>query len=207
MDKSVSIVVSRENKNIRKLAQGWYGLTDEQMKDCDVHHNPPRHKGGRDIPEHLYVYHNTMHNAVHEDDFTKWARKGYDERKRRGTENKKGVFLGGGTPKKLKPTEEELKILKLRQSGKSRKEVAELLGITVGKVKRAVRECSKFGYKLHLKPGPQKGCDGRPQSEETIEKIKEKRKEQILTEESNKRRSETMKRRCKEKTWSRRKKK
>lgn len=76
MEKTSSLVLFRPAKNYRKLAQEWYGLTDEQMVEMDVHHNPPIHKGGQNIPEHLYVYHNTLHNAVHGDDFTKWARKG-----------------------------------------------------------------------------------------------------------------------------------
>ena len=76
MKKEVSIVLSQERKNYRKLAQDWYGLTNEQMRDMDVHHNPPRHEGGRDIPEHLFVYHRTLHAAIHGNDFTKWARKG-----------------------------------------------------------------------------------------------------------------------------------
>ena len=76
MDKEVSIVLSREGRSHRRIAQEWYGLTDEQMVDMDVHHNPPRSKGGRNIPEHLYVYHNTLHSAVHEDDFVLWSRKG-----------------------------------------------------------------------------------------------------------------------------------
>ena len=206
MRKEVSIVLSRERSSARKLVQEWYGLTDEQMKDCDVHHNPSRSDGGRNIPEHLYVYHFTLHNAVHEDDFTKWARSGYEERKRRGTENKKGVRLGGGTPKKTKPSERDLLILKLRQSGLSRKEVSDFLGVSENAVKRAVMECKRFGYELHLKPGPKKGCPGKPQTPESREKIKEKRKEQVITEESKQKRSETMKKVCKEKSWSRRKK-
>ena len=76
MEKEVSIVLSVERRNHRKLAQEWYGLTDEQMKDCDVHHNPPRHQGGRNIPEHLFVYHNTLHSAVHGGEFILWAREG-----------------------------------------------------------------------------------------------------------------------------------
>jgi hypothetical protein len=74
MDKEVSIVLSKESSNYRKLAQTWYGLTDEQMKDCDVHHNPRRSEGGRNIPEHLFVYHNTLHSAVHESEFVIWCR-------------------------------------------------------------------------------------------------------------------------------------
>ena len=74
MKKEVSIVLSSERKNYRKLAQEWFGLTDEQMKDCDVHHNPPRHQGGRNIPEHLFVYHYTLHAAIHENNWTAWAR-------------------------------------------------------------------------------------------------------------------------------------
>ena len=76
MKKEVSIVLSVERKNYRKLAQNWYGLTNEQMEGMDVHHNPPRHQGGRNIPEHLFVYHYTLHAAVHGDHLTIWARKG-----------------------------------------------------------------------------------------------------------------------------------
>jgi len=76
MKKEVSIVLSPEEPNHRKLAQEWYGLTSEQMVDMDVHHNPPRSQGGRNIPEHLFVYHKTLHTAVHDDDFVQWARKG-----------------------------------------------------------------------------------------------------------------------------------
>jgi hypothetical protein len=85
MNKEVSIVLSVERKNYRRLAQEWFGLTDEQMVDMDVHHNPARHQGGRNIPEHLFVYHNTLHSAVHGDDFTKWARKGAASVKIRNT--------------------------------------------------------------------------------------------------------------------------
>jgi hypothetical protein len=74
MNKEVSIVLSVERKNYRKLAQEWFGLTDEQMVDVDVHHNPARHQGGRNIPEHLFVYHKTLHSAVHGNDFVLWAR-------------------------------------------------------------------------------------------------------------------------------------
>ena len=69
-------MLSREVRNFRKLAQEWFGLTDEQMKDCDVHHNPPRSQGGRNIPEHLFVLHPTLHAAVHQHDFVLWAREG-----------------------------------------------------------------------------------------------------------------------------------
>jgi hypothetical protein len=65
MDKSLAIVLSRPVANYRKLAQEWYGLTDEQMVGRHVHHNPPRHQGGRDIPEHLYVYTPEVHDYVH----------------------------------------------------------------------------------------------------------------------------------------------
>jgi hypothetical protein len=76
MDREVSIVLSGERADYRKVAQKWYGLTNEQMIGMDVHHNPARHEGGRDIPEHLYVYHNTLHSSVHEDEFVLWSRVG-----------------------------------------------------------------------------------------------------------------------------------
>ena len=93
MDKEVSIVLSVERENYRKLAQDWYGLTDAQMEEMDVHHNPARHQGGRNIPEHLFVYHNTLHTAVHGDEFTKWARQGGRIGGQKSVEEKIG-FLG-----------------------------------------------------------------------------------------------------------------
>ena len=143
-----SIVFSPNNWNYRKIAQHHYNLTDEQMEKIDVHHNPSRCEGGRNIPEHLYIYHPITHKAIHDKKAIEWARKS------RGNKNGKR----GKPPTKINPTSQELKILKLRQSGLSRKEVADLLGIKEHQVKRAVKECSKFGYILHLKPGPKRGC-------------------------------------------------
>lgn len=76
MDREVSIVLSIERRDYRRVAQNWYGLTNQQMMGMDVHHNPARHEGGRNIPEHLYVYHNTLHAAVHDGEFVLWAREG-----------------------------------------------------------------------------------------------------------------------------------
>jgi hypothetical protein len=200
-----AIVLSTDKYNYRKVAQEHYGLTDEQMKDIDIHHNPPRCEGGRNIPEHLYVYSPELHAAVHETESVLWARKGYESRKKNGTENKKGIRTGGGPSKKTKPTQQELAILKYRQSGLTRKEVADLLGLKEHQVKRAIRECSKFGYELHLKPGPKKGCENKPHTEESKQKIREKRAQQVFSEESNKKRSESMKKHCQFHKWSRKK--
>jgi hypothetical protein len=100
MDKEVSIVLSVERKNYRKLAQEWYGLTDEQMKDCDVHHNPARHEGGRNIPEHLFVYHETLHSAVHGDELTRFAREGGKLGGQKCLEERIG-FLGASREQRL----------------------------------------------------------------------------------------------------------
>ncbi len=188
------IILSPNYSNYRKVAQQHYGLTDEQMKDMDVHHNPPRCEGGRNIPEHLYVYHPETHKIIHDKQAINWAKKS------------KGNSTGkrGKPPKKTEPTQQELAILKYRQSGLSRKEVADLLGLKEHQVKRAVKECSRFGYKLHLKPGPKKGCEGKPHTEESKEKIREKRAQQVFTQESLDKRSESMKSHCKSHTWSRR---
>lgn len=201
-----AIVLSPNNSNYRKVAQKHWGLTNEQMKCMDVHHNPPRCKEGRNIPEHLYVYSPELHAQVHEKESILWARKGYEARKKNGTENKKGVSTGGGTSKKTEPTQQELAILKYRQSGLSRKEVADLLGLKEHQIKRAVKECSRFGYKLHLKSGPKKGCAGKQHTEKSKEKIRKKRAEQVFTEETQNKKSNKMKEICKNKTWSRKKK-
>ena len=200
-----AIVLSPNYSNYRMVAQKHYKLTDEQMKDIDIHHNPPRCEGGRNIPEHLYVYHPTLHAQVHENESVLWARKGYETRKKNGTENKKGVRVGGGPPKKIEPTQQELLILKYRQSGMSRKEVAYLLGLKEHQVKRAICECSKFGYKLHLKSGPKKGCENKTHSEETKQKIREKREQQVFSQESLDKRSDSMKKHCQSHKWSRKK--
>lgn len=65
MEREVSIILVKEAKNYRKLAQQHYGLTDEQMMGMHVHHNPRRCDGGRNIPEHLYVYSPDNHDYVH----------------------------------------------------------------------------------------------------------------------------------------------
>ena len=200
-----SIVLSPNYSNYRKLAQIHYSLTDEQMKGTDVHHNPPRCEGGRNIPEHLYVYSPEIHAIIHENESVLWARKGYETRIKNGTENKKGVWTGGGSPKKTEPTQQEFAVLKYRQSGLSRKEVADLLGLKEHQVKRAVRECSKFGYVLHLKPGPKRGCEGKLHTEEAKEKIREKRAKQVFSEDTQRKKSESMKKHCKTHTWVRRK--
>lgn len=143
-----SIVLSTNNWNYRKVAQYHYNLTDEQMEGIDVHHNPPRCEGGRNIPEHLYIYHPITHKAIHDKQALGWARKSGGNR----------TGKRGKPATKIEPTPQELKILKLRQSGLSRKEVADLLALKEHQIKRAIRECSKFGYVLHLKSGPKKGC-------------------------------------------------
>jgi hypothetical protein len=86
MEKSLSIVLSPEVSDYRKVAQKSWGLTDEQMKGKHVHHHPPRSEGGRNIPEHLYVCSPSMHShGWHDGEYfieqaaigaTKGARKG-----------------------------------------------------------------------------------------------------------------------------------
>jgi hypothetical protein len=108
-----AIVLSPNYSNYRKVAQKHYGLTDEQMIEMDVHHNPPRCEGGRNIPEHLYVYHPATHKLIHDKQAINWAKKS----KGNSTEKR------GKPPKKTEPTSQELLILKCRKLGMSRKEV------------------------------------------------------------------------------------
>jgi len=191
-----AIVLSTDKYNYRKVAQAHYGLTDEQMKDIDIHHNPPICEGGRNIPEHLYVYHPATHKLIHNTQAINWAKKS-----KGNTTEKRGKPL-----KKTEPTQQELLILKYRQSGMSRKEVVDLLGLKEHQVKRAICECSKFGYKLYLKSGPKKGCENKTHGEETKQKIREKREQQFFSQESLDKRSESMKKHCQSHTWSRKNK-
>lgn len=62
MLREVSIVLSSETTNYRQVAQRHWGLTDEQMKGMHVHHFPPKSRGGRNVPEHLYVCSESMHH-------------------------------------------------------------------------------------------------------------------------------------------------
>jgi hypothetical protein len=110
MDKEVSIVLSVEKDDYRKIAQKWYGLTNEQMAGMDVHHNPARYEGGRNIPEHLYVYHNTLHSAVHESDLVLWSR----EAGRKGAETNRKNGTGLSDPQvREKALEKQRKIVEL----------------------------------------------------------------------------------------------
>ena len=93
--------------------------------------------------------HPATHKIIHDKQAINWAKKS----KGNSTEKR------GKPPKKTEPTSQELLILKCRKIGMSRKEVADLLGLKDHQVKRAIRECSKFGYELNLKPGPKKGCE------------------------------------------------
>jgi len=113
MDKSVSLVLSKESVNYRKLAQKWYGLTDDQMVGMDVHHNPPRHLGGRNIPEHLFVYSESLHSSIH-GNFTGYARLGAKEAHKIKNEEGKSITavkagqIGGKAKKNWGLTPEEL---------------------------------------------------------------------------------------------------
>ncbi len=129
MDKEVSIVLSAERDDYRKVAQKWYGLTNEQMKGMDVHHNPPRCKGGRNIPEHLYVYHNTLHSAVHESDLVLWSR----EAGRKGAETNRKNRTGLSDPK-----------IREKALNKQRKSV-EIIHVETGETFRfpSIREAAK----------------------------------------------------------------
>lgn len=91
MNRDVSLVFFKESESYRKIAQKWYGLTDEQMAGMDVHHNPPRSKGGRNIPEHLYVYHPTLHSVIHESNFVVWSRTGAKKVHEKKNEDGKSV--------------------------------------------------------------------------------------------------------------------
>jgi hypothetical protein len=94
MDRELSIVLSRESSNYRSMAQTHYGLTSEQMRGVHVHHNPSRSKGGRNIPEHLYVYSPSMHRfAAHGgEEWIEWAQKGSEKALEVNRETNTGVY-------------------------------------------------------------------------------------------------------------------
>ena len=157
-----AIVLSPNKYNYRRVAQLHYNLSDEELAEVDIHHNPPRHLGGRNIPEHLYIYHPTTHAAIH-GGYTEYARRGakaaWEARVAKGMG--KGYRTGGGAPKKTKLRAIEIEIGKLASMGMKRKEIMEKLNLTEHQVKRAVAECRKAGLVINTKPGPKKGSPQR----------------------------------------------
>lgn len=153
MEKSVSIVLSREVKNYRDLAQVWYNLTDEQMIGMDVHHNPSKREGGRNIPEHLFVYSESMHSVVHGDDFTKWARKGAAAAHAKKDANGKSIAAVNAGKKAGKPgidwglTPEELRQRNRGRGALQPKEVRQENGRRMGKASTSQRwRCLVTGF-------------------------------------------------------------
>ena len=68
---------------------------------CDIicrANNPPICEGGRNIPEHLYVYHPATHKLIHNTQAINWAKKS-----KGNTTEKRGKPL-----KKTEPTQQEL---------------------------------------------------------------------------------------------------
>ena len=102
MEKCLSIVLSPDVSNYRKVAQVHWGLTDAQMKGMHVHHHPPVSEGGRNIPEHLYVCSPSMHaHGWHSGEYfieqaaigaAKGAAKGGSIGGRKNVENKTGWY-------------------------------------------------------------------------------------------------------------------
>jgi hypothetical protein len=201
MDRNVSIVLSPGTANYRKVAQKHWGLTDEQMKGMHVHHCPPVSEGGRNIPEHLYVCSPNMHqHGWHNDEF-------FVLQAGKSSGNKHGKR--GKPSLKTTPTERDLKVYDLRKRGLSSTQIAEKLGISKAMAKNSYSSCVKLGYPKLPNPrtGPPKGSPGKTHSEGAIKKIKMARAKQVFTEETQRKKSEKMKKACKERTWSRRKKK
>lgn len=150
-----ALVYSPNLSNYRRVAQLHYGLTDEEMTGLDIHHNPPRCLGGRNIPEHLYVYHPITHKQIHDRQAINWARKSS------GNKSSKR----GKPPSKTELRPIEIEIGKMASKGMSRGEISTSLGVSTHQVKRAIAECRKFGLVVSTKTGPKKGtpqCGGNP---------------------------------------------
>lgn len=157
----MSIVLSREDQNYRRLAQASWGLTNEQMRGMHVHHHPPASEGGRNIPEHLYVCSPSMHAFG-------WHSESYFTLKASTSSgNKHGPR--GRPPKKTAPTERDKQVYELRKQGLSGTKIAEQLGLTRQMAKDGYSECVRFGYPKLPNPrtGPPKGTPGKPCSEST----------------------------------------
>ncbi len=150
-----AIVLSTERCNYRRVAQQHWGLTDEQMMGMHVHHHPPVHLGGRNIPEHLYVCSPETHQyGWHNDEF-------FVLQASKTSGNKSGKR--GRPPKKTEPTARDLEVYRLRKQGLSSSKIAIKLGISGKAAKDGYAWCIKLGLPPLPSPktGPEKGCPQR----------------------------------------------
>lgn len=155
MDRSVSIVLLRECSDYREVARKHWGLTKKQMKGMHVHHHPPRHLGGRNVPEHLYVCSPSMHqHGWHNDEFFVLMA---------GTTSGNKYGRRGRPPKKTQPSERDLRVYELRKEGFSSTKIAELLGVSRKVAKDSYSWCIKLGLPPipNPKTGPPKGSPQR----------------------------------------------
>ena len=141
---SAIVKVPKERLNptvIRNIARKHWGLTKEQMKGMHVHHFPPRSKGGKDIPEHLYVCSAEFHKKVwHGDEYYmknlmkaveyNTGRKQSEETQEKKRRKLKGRNVGGSFGKGADcPHSKKVRILGIEYV--SQKEASENLGITI----------------------------------------------------------------------------
>ncbi len=113
MEKHLSLV-KLETRPYRVVAQENWGLTDEQMKGCHVHHRVPRSEGGTNDPSNLFVCSPSMHRwGWHNGEaFVEWGTKAAevrDKKEHKETSRKaglktvsEGLGLFGRTPEKVK---------------------------------------------------------------------------------------------------------
>ena len=140
-EECLSLVHSPNSHRHRAVLQRHWNLTDEQMEGMDIHHNPPRCEGGRNIPEHLYLYHPQTHKLIHGTDNE--GTEGWGGRSKGNTNGRRGK-----PPEKTEPTLRDLEVYSLRKDGMNRQDIAKHLNLREHQVKRCLMECYKFGYPL-----------------------------------------------------------
>lgn len=93
--------------NYRKICQNFYGYTNEQMREMDVHHRDGNRNNNN--PENLLLVSPEEHAKLHEHEFILWAREG----SRLGTAAfKKRLMEKGPTEKELQYREKRIAICK-----------------------------------------------------------------------------------------------
>ena len=154
----MSAIIKVPNKElspivVRNIARKNWRLTWEQMEGMDVHHFPPRSKGGKDIPEHLYVCSRYVHKKWWHNDifYMENLKKAIDSNKgkkhsKETCEKRSKSLKGRSFGHKYESGENHPNSKKISINGKiyiSQQEAADDLGVTIQAISYRMKNWGK----------------------------------------------------------------